>query len=199
MNRQRLRRAHGFTLIELLAALLVLSLLTLMAYRGLGVVMASRDHIQVDSAQWRQAESFFTRFERDVQLAAPRPVRGDAGSAPAWLGRPEAVQAPLLEFSRFAAADGVDTPHRVGYAINGAHQIELWIWPGLDLVADAQPVRYVVLGDVLQLNLQYLGPALTWNRVWPTRQSDPPLPLAVRVQVEFGSGGTVVRVFALHS
>ena len=74
MNAHRFRAAPGFTLIELLSALLVLSLLTLMAYRGLGVVMASRDRIQAESAQWRQAESFCFRFARDIRLAAPRPV-----------------------------------------------------------------------------------------------------------------------------
>ena len=193
------RRVRGFTLIELLTALLVLSLLTLMAYRGLGVVMASRDHIQAESARWRQAESFFTRFERDVRLAEPRAVRSDVGVAPAWLGRPDVVQAPLLEFTRFAGTGDADVPHRVGYGLNHAHQIELWIWPGLDLASSAPPVRYVVLGDVLRLNLQYLGPALIWSRAWPTRPSDPPLPLAVRLQVEFASGETVVRVFALRS
>ncbi len=196
MNVVRLR---GFTLIELLTALLVLSLLTLMAYRGLGVVMASRDHIQAESARWRQAESFFTRFERDVRLAAPRPVRSDVGIAPAWLGRPDVVQAPVLEFTRFAGTSNGDTPRRVGYGLNSAHQIELWIWPGLDLATSTPPLRYVVLGNVLRLNLQYLSPALTWKRAWPTAPSDPPLPLAVRLQVEFGSGETVVRVFALHS
>lgn len=199
MNVDRIRGVHGFTLIELLSALLVLSLLTLMAYRGLGVVRASRGHIQAESTQWRQAEAFFTRFERDVGLAAPRRVRSAAGTVPAWLGRPDATPGPLLEFSRFAGSDSTDTPHRIGYGINGAHQIELWIWPALDVAADTPPARYVVLGNVLRLNLQYLGPALTWNRVWPTVPSDPPLPLAVRVQVEFGSGETVVRVFALHS
>ena len=192
-------RARGFTLIELLVALLVLSLLSLMAYRGLGVVMASRDHIQAESTRWRQAESFFTRFERDVRLAAPRQVRHGVGTAPAWLGSPDAGQAPSLEFTRFAGTADGDTPYRVGYELNQAHQIELWIWPGLDLDRNTPPVRYVVLGDVLRLNFQYLGPALTWNRVWPTVPSDPPLPLAVRMQVQFGSGDTVVRVFALHS
>ena len=199
MNAERIRGAHGFTLIELLSALLVLSLLTLMAYRGLGVVMASRDHIQAESAQWRQAEAFFTRFERDVRLAAPRRVRSAAGSAPAWLGRADALAGPLLQFTRFAGSNPTDTPHRIGYGINGAHQIELWIWPALDMTVETPPTRYVVLGDVLRLQLQYLGPALTWNRTWPTIPSDPPLPLAVRLQVEFGSGETVVRVFALHS
>ena len=199
MNATRIHGAGGFTLIELLSALLVLSLLTLMAYRGLGVVMASRDHIQAESTKWRQAEAFFTRFERDVRLAAPRRVRSDGGSAPAWLGRPNASPAPLLQFTRFASSDPTDTPHRIGYGINDAHQIELWIWPALDVTADTPPTRYVVLGDVLRLHLQYLGPALTWNRAWPMVPSDPPLPLAVRLQVEFGSGETVVRVFALHS
>lgn len=198
MTNHRFRGAAGFTLIELLTALLVLSLLTLMAYRGLGVVMASRDHIQAQSTKWRQAEAFFTRFERDVRLAAPRSVRSDAGVLRAWLGRPNATQGPLLEFSRFAGSAG-DTPHRVGYGINNAHQIELWIWPALDVIADTRPARYVVLDDVLRLNLQYLGPALTWNNVWPVLPSDPPLPLAVRMQVQFGSGETVTRVFALHS
>jgi general secretion pathway protein J len=199
MNVHRLRGTPGFTLIELLAALLVLSLLALMAYRGLGVVMASRDRIQVESTKWRQAESFFARFARDVRLAAPRSVRSDAGTSPAWLGRPDAVQAPLLEFTRFAGTDGVDAPHRIGYGVNGAHQVELWIWPGLDLAAATPPARYVVLGDVARLSLQYLGPALTWNNAWPTAPTDPPLPLAVRMQVVFGSGEIVVRVFALRS
>jgi general secretion pathway protein J len=199
MKLSRAWHARGFTLIELLSALLVLSLLTLMAYRGLGVIMASRDRIAAESAQWRQAEAFFMRFERDVALAAPRPVRDGAATAPAWLGRPAARQAPLVEFSRYAAAGGVDAPHRIGYGINATRQIELWIWPGLDLPADTPPTRYVVLSDVLRFNLQYLGPALTWNRTWPVVPSDPPLPLAVRLLVQFNSGETVVRVFALRS
>ncbi|MEO5831575.1 MAG: type II secretion system protein GspJ, partial [Rhodanobacter sp.] len=177
-------RARGFTLIELLAALLVLSLLTLMAYRGLGVVMSSRDHIQAESTRWRQAESFFTRFEGDVRLAAPRPVRRSSGIAQAWLGRADAAQDPRVEFSRFAGAGDIDTPHRVGYGINGAHQIELWIWPGLDLADNTPPSRYVVLGDVRHFDLQYLGPALNWSRAWPSVSSDPPLPLAVRLRIE---------------
>lgn len=192
-------RARGFTLIELLSALLVLSLLSLMAYRGLGVVIASRDRIQAESTQWRQAESFFTRFERDVRLAALRPVRRGSGTAPAWLGRPAGVPGPLLEFSRFAGTDGVDTPHRVGYGMNGAHQIELWTWPGLDLADGTRPAHYVVLDDVRRFDLQYLGPALTWNRAWPTSPGDPALPLAVRLRIAFGSGETVVRVFAPRS
>ncbi|KQX99027.1 type II secretion system protein GspJ [Rhodanobacter sp. Root480] len=191
--------ARGFTLIELLAALLVLSLLSLMAYRGLGVVVASRNHIETESTRWRQTVSFFTRFEGDLRLAAPRPVRNASGTMPAWLGRGDAVRAPLVEFSRFAGTDGIDTPHRVGYGINDTHQVELWIWPGLDLAGAAPPARYVVLRGVRRFDLQYMGPALAWSRSWPTVSSDPALPRAVRLRIEFDSGETVVRVFALRT
>jgi general secretion pathway protein J len=189
----------GFTLIELLAALLVLSLLALMAWRGLGVVMTSRDRIQTEAAKWRQTEAFFTRFEHDLQLASPRPVRSASASLPAWLGRPPATAAPVLEFTRFAGAGNVGVPHRIGYGINGARQIELWIWPGLDRTADTLPVRYVVLNHVRRLDVQYLGPALTWTNVWPATPAESGLPLAVRLKIELDSGETLVRVFALHA
>ncbi len=199
MNIDRPRGAPGFTLVELLVALLVLSLLSLMAWRGLAVVMDSRDHIQAQSERWRQVQSFFTRFEGDVRLAVPRGVRVASGIAPAWRGRPNAVQAPLLEFTRFSGAGSSDAPYRIAYGINAARQIELWIWPGLDMDADARPARYVVLADVRRFSLQYLGPAQTWRNGWPTGPAGPALPLAVRVQIELDSGETVVRVFAVHA
>lgn len=198
MNVDPVRGAGGFTLIELLAALVVLSLLALMAWRGLGVVMASRDRIQTEAAKWRQTEAFFTRFEHDLQLASPRPVRSASASLPAWLGRAPAVAGPLLEFTRFAGTGNVGVPHRIGYGINGAQQIELWIWPGLDRTADTLPVRYVVLNHVRRLDVQYLGPALTWNNVWPATPADSSLPLAVRLKITLDPGETLVRVFALH-
>ena len=70
---------------------------------------------------------------------------------------------------------------------------------GLDLAAGTPAVRYVVLDNVLRFDLQYLDPALTWRSAWPTAPDNPPLPLAVRLQVEFGSGITVTRIFALHA
>jgi len=196
VNAGRPRAGQGFTLIELLAALLVLSLLALMAYRGLGVVMASRDRIQAEAAQWRHVAAFFTRFERDVQLAAPRGVRGPSAGSPAWLGRPDA--APLLEFTRFAGTGDADAPYRVGYGINGARQIEWWVWPVLDRTADTLPTRYAVLDGVKRFRLQYLGPAHSWNSAWPTAPGDPALPLAVRLEVTLDSGETVVRVLAVN-
>ena len=72
-------RTTGFTLIELLCALLILSLLALMSFRGLAAVLDSRDHVRQETEKWRGVAAFFSRFQRDVQLSAPRPLLAAAG------------------------------------------------------------------------------------------------------------------------
>ena len=193
------RAARGFTLIELLAALLILSLLALMSYRGLGAVLDAREHVTRETDKWRQVTSFFARFERDVQLAAPRPVRTAAGSAPAWHGTSGATLAPRLEFSRFASIEGVDTPRRVAYGLNENQEIELWLWPGLDVASNAPPARYPVLSGVTKFEFQYLNADLAWVGTWPTSPRDAAIPRAVRLRIALASGEEIVRVFALIS
>ena len=192
-------RRGGFTLIELLTALLILSLLALMSYRGLGAVLDAREHVTRETDKWQHVASFFARFERDVDLAAPRPVRSASGSAPAWLGRPDPTLGPRLEFSRFPSAEGVDTPRRVAYGLNEKHQIELWLWPGLDAAPNVLPARYPVLSEVTKFEFQYLNADRAWVGVWPTSPGDAAIPRAVRLRIALASGEEIVRVFALNS
>lgn len=177
-------RRRGFTLIELMSALLILSLLAVMSFRGLGAVLDTRDQVRQETGKWKSVAAFFSRFQHDVQLSAPRPVR----TAP---GR--------LEFSRFATAEGIDTPRRVAYQLNENRELELWLWPGLDVAPNAQPARYTVLSAVAQFELQYLDAELAWVDAWPRSERDPPLPQAVRLRMVLDSGEELVRVFALKS
>lgn len=192
-------RNGGFTLIELLTALLILSLLALMSYRGLGAVLDARTHVRQETDKWRHVAAFCARFEQDVEMAAPRPVRSASGSAPAWIGRPDTITGPLLEFSRFASAEGMDTPRRVAYGLNDKHEIELWLWAGLDVAPSALPVRYPVLRGVTKFEFQYLGADLAWKDAWPLSPLDTALPRAVRLRIVLDSGEEIVRVFSLNS
>src|SRR6185312_10892313 len=158
---------RGFTLIELLTTLLILSLLALMSYRGLGAVLDARAHVGRETAKWQRVAAFCARFEQDVGLAAPRPARAAPGSAAAWLGRPDTAPGPRLEFSRFAAAEGVDLPRRVAYELNEEQQIELWLWPAADAASDAPPARYPVLSGVTRLEFRYLDADLDWVSALP--------------------------------
>lgn len=198
--RSRARAAScGFTLIELLTALLVLSLLALMSYRGLGAVLDSRDHVRLETDKWRRVAAFFARFERDVELAAPRSVRYGSGIAPAWFGETAHPSEARLEFSRFASGQSVDTARRVGYLLNKKEEVELWLWPSLDIAPDTTPARYPVLAGVKTFELQYLSPALVWLNAWPVTPADAPIPRAIRVRIVLVSGEEIVRVFALQT
>jgi general secretion pathway protein J len=169
--------------------------------------------------------AFFARFERDVQLAAPRPVRSagtattdmsmsssamgttstgsttvtTTGTLPAWRGDLLTPEQPRLEFSRFAATEGVDTARRIAYQLNEKNEIELWLWPGLDVAPNNVPQRYPVLAGVQTFELQYLNPALVWVNVWPSAPTDPFIPQAVRLRVVLATSEEIVRVFALQS
>jgi general secretion pathway protein J len=199
--------ARGFTLIEILSALLVLSLLALMSYRGLGAVLDAREHTRYETDKWRRVAAFFARFERDVQLAAPRPVRSvsatttdtTTGTSPAWRGEAYATEQARLEFSRFAATEGVDTARRIAYRLNEKNEVELWLWPGLDIAPNTMPERHPVLAGVKTFELQYLNPGLVWVNVWPSSPADPPIPQAVRLRIVLDSSEEIVRVFALQS
>ena len=199
MNRAPGAALRGFTLIELMAALLILSLLALMSYRGLGAVLDSREQVRQETDKWRGLAAFFARFERDVQLAAPRPVRSTTGTGQAWRGEAAGSPRPRLEFSRFASAEGVDAARRIAYRLNEKNEIELWLWPGLDVAPDARPARYAVLSGVKSFDLQYLNAALVWVDVWPATPADPLIPLAVRLRVVLATNEEIVRVFALQS
>jgi len=194
-----MKSARGFTLIEVMTALLVLSLLALMSYRGLGAVLDAREHVKLETDKWRHVAAFFSRFERDVELAAPRSVRTATGIAPAWLGAPAASADARLAFSRFASTEGIDTARRIGYRLNEKHEIELWLWPGLDAAPDTQPARYPVLAGVKLFELQYLNQALVWVDLWPTSPADLPIPRAVRLRIVLASNEEIVRVFMLQS
>jgi general secretion pathway protein J len=179
----RRARQRGFTLIELLSALLVLSLLALMTFRGLGAVIDTRDQVAQETEKWQRVTAFLSRFQRDLQLSAPRPLR--AGLA-------------HIEFSRFAAAEGIDAPRRVAYRLNERRELEMRQWPGLDALPGELPARHVVLPQVERFELQVLGAGPGWLDTWPAAEGDPPLPRAVRLRLALASGEELVRVFALR-
>ena len=194
-----MKSTRGFTLIELLTVLLILSLLALLSYRGLGAVLEAREHVTQETDKWRSVASFLARFERDVQLAAPRVVRIANGTAPAWRGTPGGASVLRLEFSRFASTQGMDSARRLAYRLNEKQEIEVWLWSGLDIAPNAMPVRYPLLGGVTKFEVEYLTAALAWVDTWPSAVPDEPIPRALRLRLGLASGEEIVRIFELAS
>jgi general secretion pathway protein J len=197
MNRFPRMAQYGFTLIEVMVALLILSALSLMSYRGLSAVLEAREHVTRETDKWRQVALFMTRFEQDVQMATPRAMHTLSGNAPAWLGNLDTNNRPHLEFSRSASPEGPDTPRRIAYQLNEKQEIELRILPAIDVSSNTLPTNYPVLHNVSQFGIQYLDTHLLWVDSWPTSEHDTAIPGAVRLHIVLASGEDIVRLFAL--
>ena len=193
----RRNRNLGHTLIELLAALFIMVLLAGMAYRALGSVLDAQAQVRSEAQKWQRVSTFLERFERDTQMAAPRGVRAGGIGAAAWVGRPVGAAA-AVEFSRFGGAP--DEPaRRLSYRLNDRQEIELWVWPGLDALPDAQPARYPVLAGVTGFELRYYNAVAGWVDRWPQSPLDAAVPRALRLSLTLEGGQEIVRIFALKS
>jgi len=204
------KNVAGFTLIELLVTLLLLAALAIMSYRSLDVVLTARDRVNEETIKWQQLGAFMDRFKQDVQMAAPYTVRRADSIQPAWHGRlneegqyaqnqSAANEDPLLEFSRFASIAGQDRLRRVGYSLNAADELELWLWSGLDMLPGSEAARHVVLPGVSSITFEYMNASLLWVPQWPVQPDDADIPRAVRFRLEMVSGEVLVRVFSLST
>jgi len=193
------QRQKGFTLIEVLIALLILSILSLLSYRGLSTILDTRTRVTGETEKWRHLSSFLVRFEQDIQLVMPYSPGTTQGNARAWRGRPGMTPDAQLEFSRFASSEGVDAARRVAYRLNEKNEIELWLWPGLNVSSDVAATRYPVLRGVNKFELHYMNANQVWVDHWPTTPDDANIPLAVQLQITLTSGEEIKRVFSLRS
>lgn len=195
-------RARGFTLVEVLVALAIFALMAVFAYRGLGAVLQTREHLSEDNRRWRDLALMLRQLEQDLDMAVDRPVRDGADLVQAALtGSPEASgeQAALLSVSRMgdawrqgAAAD----VQRHGYRLTQG-RIEQLVWPVLDQAPHTQPDVQPLLARVRRFELRYLDDAGQWQPRWPLPGGRTSLPAALEAVVELDEGTTVTRVFAL--
>jgi general secretion pathway protein J len=188
----------GFTLVELLVAILLLSLLSVMAYRGLDAMARANERVVGESERWATIALFFERFAADVSQPSARTVRGaDGVLLPQWWARPlnEPARADAqLEFTRKSPPGQSDV--RVAYRLR-ANTVELLVWPALDRSPDSAAQVYPLLEEVSAMRLSYMDSKGGWQETWPASDSLEALPRAVAVRITLAGQAQVERIFAL--
>ncbi len=191
----------AFTLVELLVALAIFALVSAFAYRGLAVLLDSREALERDSRRWRDLALFVGRFERDVQAALDRPAVGPSGTTQPPLTSVldlGGATATGLAVSRAGAslyANELAAPQRVGYRY-AEGRVERLAWPSVDSGPRAEVAVLPVLADVRSLAFRFMDRTFEWRREWavPATQG---LPLAVEMTVELAGGEKIVRIVEL--
>lgn len=195
-------REPGFTLIEILVAMVIVAIIGVLAYGGLHGLIHEREQTTVQMQRLRLMQQAFTIMTRDFSQLEPRPIRDPLGGTPlaAFISTPQ--NQPPLVFTRGGwsnpLADVRSTEERVGYQLDNDQLVRL-SWPELDVPAQTDPVKQVLLTNVTQFDLRFMDNNDAWQTQWPPLNVNSTLyltqlPKAVEIDVTLKDLGRITRI-----
>lgn len=201
------QRTGGFTLVEILVAMAIVAVIGVLAYGGLHGLIREREQTATSMQRLRLVQQAFAIMTRDFSQLEPRAVRDPLGGTPlaAFLSAPQSQ--PPLVFTRGGwgnpLADVRSTEERVAYQLDNG-QLLRWSWPELDVPAQTQPVKQVLLATVTQFDLRFMDSNGDWQTQWPPLNANSvaylaQLPRAVEIDVTLKDLGRITRIVEVAS
>jgi general secretion pathway protein J len=159
----RAGRFRGFTLIELLVAITVLSIVSLIAWRGLESLVSTRERLEPEVDEVRALLTVFGQMERDIGQV-PNPAFLGLATSPLNVRLADGVE--MLELARVAPSgpDRATEVQTVFYrVVDGALMRQATPpLPGFDRADSERFETARLLGDVQELRLRIWQPNFGW-------------------------------------
>ena len=198
----------GFTLIEITVAVIIMAILAIISFRGMSVMLDAREHLTEQTQRWYQLSVFFSQLESDMLQLRERKFRDRDGQFKSgFIGKPDFVRTgektdedAQLIFIRAGIADQVGFAadmKRVGYRYRNGN-IEMLLWPTLDLAPDTYPAVEIILENVRSMKIRYQNSRQLWGDYWPDPRDLSQLPRGIEITIELKSGETIRRLFAFN-
>ncbi|PHN27211.1 prepilin-type N-terminal cleavage/methylation domain-containing protein [Pseudomonas sp. ICMP 460] len=171
---------HGFTLIEVMVAIMLMAVVSLIAWRGLDAVTRTDSHLQASTEQTEQILRALNQLERDLALRASVELR-----APNLTGQ-EDEPAPVPAVISVRSADNqrfrLDVI-RSAASVDGLQRVRWWL-KGETLYRAAAPARshyplpapsegVAVLDKVSDLQVRVWEPGQGWRQLSGNRKDEP--------------------------
>lgn len=201
----RIKKQQGFTLLELLIAMLVFSVLSVMAYAGLQSVIESKEHTEKVAKRLVNLQTAFMFIGRDIEQAIGRSVRDGYGDVqPAMQGGEFGRE--LISFTRAGHTNFLKSTRsnlqRVAYRFDEG-VLQRVTWPMLDQSFTDEAYERELLVNVKKVEITYVDQKGASQNQWPPSFGvdedviDIVLPRAVIMTIETEALGSVRRVFSV--
>ncbi|MCF6298982.1 MAG: type II secretion system minor pseudopilin GspJ [Thiomicrorhabdus sp.] len=198
-----LKKTKGFTLLELLIAMMVFSILSIMAYAGLRSIIDAKMHTEKVAQQMVELQTAFMFIGRDIEQAIGRSVRDGFGDVqPAMQGG--GFGRDLIHLTRAGYTNFLKTSRsnlqRVAYRL-ADEELTRVSWPMLDQDFNDDVYARVLLDNVKKVEIFYVDRAGEKQDQWPPAfggeedDKQTQLPNAVIITIEIGNTGEIRRVF----
>ena len=215
MPRPRLHQ--GFTLVEVLIAMAITAFVATVAYTGLSTVITGMESTRENAQRSYEVSRAWMIITRDLRQFTNRPVRDEFGEL-----EPALQGGPVARFALSLTRGGWHNPNallrsnlqRVNYRVEDN---ALWrdSYPVLDRAGDTEPASVILLSDVDDLRLLFLGSVDTaggtginldtrqWPDNWVVDTSQPGAtlapPAALQLTLQLADWGEMTRLYVLPS
>lgn len=195
--------SRGFTLLEVLVALAIFALVSLMAFRGLTMMLDTREQVTQQGQKWQDLSRLYVRLQQDLSRVVYRPIRNTWGTeVAAVVGEPNPIgeDDALFAFTRMGLAGQTGRMQglqRFGYRLRG-DKIQMLSWASLDQAPRTHPMVDDVLSGVESLKALYLGSAGGWHDHWPITNQPPIPPAAIKLNVVLTTGERIEWLFVVQ-
>ncbi|MBV7316698.1 type II secretion system minor pseudopilin GspJ [Shewanella sp. NIFS-20-20] len=194
------RSLRGFTLLEMLIAIAIFAMLGLAANSVLQAVIKNDEVTRDFAKHLQELQLGFGAITRDLQQMVPRTPRGADGAASnvvlqSGSGLLDSDDEAIMFYRiGWLNPDGLlprGSVQAIAYVLI-EDRLERWHFPYPDPDIGAEPVKTVLMDNVLAVNYAFFV-----NDSWQTKIDGTQMPLAIAMKVEQEGFGMIERKFLL--
>lgn len=194
---------NGFTLIELMVAILIFSIISIISYRTLSSLVATKQIVSSTQEKWSGIGSAVNWLNTSWNHAMPIVVRDENGTLiPAVIGKNKLsgnfdsqLEITLSGYIRDPNY-GSTPPKRLGFRFTNG-QLFLVTWPVLNRVRTTEPQLDLLMDNIADFVVEFLYPDKIWRDIWPqNNMAIDQMPLGLRIKITMKSGEVIMRQWA---
>jgi len=191
---------NGFTLLELMVAMVIFSLMSVMAYSALAAVFKSNEVVSEQELRLKKLQRSMMFIERDFRQLVLRPKSSGYGQPPLPALDSGLDSEGVIEFTRAGNSNPMEMSRsslqRVRYTVEDKKLSRL-SWNIVDSI-DVEPVKMLLLDNVELLSFRFLDGEKnknSWKENWASLTKNP---IAIELTIEHKNWGKIVRLFSIQ-
>jgi general secretion pathway protein J len=194
---QRACKTSGFTLLEVMVAMVIFSIMSLMAYEGLANMLRSNEAVEAYEDDLKSLQRAMMFIDRDFRQLVARPRRTGFEKNALSAAMTSGLDGEgLVEFTRSGNPNPANQPRsslqRVQYEFKD-NQLLRKSWNLVDHLEE-EPLVMPLLSDVESVSLRFMDKNNQWQENWGSGGQLYVLPKAIELKLEHKRWGEITRV-----